>query len=72
LGIRELIKNVANDIFDALDEENLKIRSESFKLGLNGHRIFSNQFNYGNKDEKIFEMQESNKNQANLKKNCCM
>ena len=67
-----MIKNVANDIIDALDEESLKIRSESFKIGLNGHRIFSNQFNYGNTDENKFELKESNKNQADLKKNCCM
>ncbi len=71
LGIRELVKTVANDIIDAFDEESLKIRSESFKIGVNG-KIYTNQFNIDNNEEKNFALRGVKINSTSEKKNCCV
>jgi hypothetical protein len=74
LGIKELIKAVSYDIIDGFDEESLKMRSGSFKLGNSNGKNFTNQIISGeNIDDKYSAANViSDKNTLYEQKNCCV
>ena len=71
VGIRELINTVANDIIENFDEDTLKIRSESFKLGFINGKLFSNNLIDSSENEVKYPQMGVDYEFYNRNNNCC-